>query len=224
MVVIHRSVFAVLAILVFVGCSERGPEVEPAGVDKSGKTAALEKGAALLQGQAPLNAMDVYLVGFHPLKNEPSHQMEAHHFCHQVNEDFAQCALFDGNTDNANLNGIEYIISESLFETLPEEEKAYWHPHNYEILSGQLTAPGIPSVAEMELMEGKMNSYGKTWQPVDHGLLMMFDPAHFGQCRARLTIDHSAVMLKSVGLLLHAIHQNDPNPRKGIVVQFTDRV
>ena len=97
------------------------------------------------------------------MKNDPAHQMEAHHFCNQVNEDFAQCALFDGKSKNANLNGIEYIISEKLFNTLPEGEKKYWHPHNYEILSGQLIAPGIPGPAAKELFEGKMNSYGKTW-------------------------------------------------------------
>jgi hypothetical protein len=107
--------------------------------------------------------MDVYLVGFHPMKGDPAHQMEAHHFCRQVNEDFAQCALFDANTRDANLNGIEYIISEKLFESLPAEERQYWHPHNYEILSGQLVAPGLPEVASKELMRGKMNSYGKTW-------------------------------------------------------------
>lgn len=54
--------------------------------------------------------MNVYLVGLHPMKDHPEHQMEAHHFCRQVNEDFAQCTLFDGNTKDANLNGIEYII------------------------------------------------------------------------------------------------------------------
>jgi hypothetical protein len=42
-------------------------------------------------------------------------------------------------------------------------EKAYWHPHNFEILSGQLRLPGLPDVAEKEALEGKMNSYGKTW-------------------------------------------------------------
>jgi hypothetical protein len=97
------------------------------------------------------------------MKEDPQHQMEAHHFCRQVNEDFAQCALFDGNSREANLNGIEYIISEKLFESLAEDEKQYWHPHNGEILSGQLVAPGLPDVAEKELMRGKMNSYGKTW-------------------------------------------------------------
>ena len=71
---------------------------------------------------------DIYLVGFHPLKDDPAHQFEAHHFCRPVNEDFMQCTLYDGNTPDANLNGIEYIISEPLFERLPEHERQYWHP------------------------------------------------------------------------------------------------
>ena len=37
-------------------------------------------------------------------------------------------------------DGLEYIISEKLHNTLPTDEKAYWHPLNYEILSGQLQA------------------------------------------------------------------------------------
>ena len=107
--------------------------------------------------------MNVYLVGFHPMKDDPQRQMEAHHFCRQVNEDFAQCALFDGNSASANGPGVEFIISRKLFDTLPEGERKYWHPHNAEILSGQLVAPGIPEPVEKELMKGKMNSYGKTW-------------------------------------------------------------
>jgi hypothetical protein len=160
----------VLSVLILAAaCSETEPVSEPAGAPKGVKTKALETGAALLQTNAPLAPMDVYLVGFHPARNNPSHQMEAHHFCHQVNEDFAQCALFDGNTEQANLIGIEYIVSEELFESLPARERQYWHPHNYEILSGQLVAPGIPEVAEHELMESKMNSYGKTWHVWDTG-------------------------------------------------------
>jgi hypothetical protein len=85
-------------------------------------------------------------------------QMEAHHYCNQVNEDFAQCVLYDGNTDDARLMGIEYIISERTYTGLPSDEKALWHPHNFEILSGQLRMPGLPGG-----VEGKLNSYGKTW-------------------------------------------------------------
>ena len=139
------------------------------GDSKSAKTRALETGAKILQSNAPLRPFDVCLVGFHPMKEQPEMQMEAHHYCHQVNEDFAQCTLFDNNTRNAKLNGIEYIISEKLFETLPANERKFWHPHNGEILSGQLVAPGIPAAAEKALMRTKMNSYGKTWHTWNTG-------------------------------------------------------
>ena len=135
----------------------------PAGRPKALKTRILETGARTLQSMNPLRQFDVYLVGFHPMKDDPAHQMEAHHFCRQVNEDLMQCVLFSGNTKDAHLNGVEYIISERLYETLPDEERQYWHPHNYEILSGTLSAPGLPDAAEHELMKQKMNSYGKTW-------------------------------------------------------------
>lgn len=141
----------------------------PPGAEESAKTRVLELGAKLLQQNAPVGGMDIHLVGFHPMKAEPEHQMEAHHFCRQVNEDFAQCAIFDGDGADAKLNGIEYIISAQLFASLPEEERQYWHPHNGEILSGQLIAPGIPDAAEKALMKGKMNSYGKTWHVWDTG-------------------------------------------------------
>ena len=159
-----RASWPLLALLAACTGSDRvEPAVSPPGADETARTNALEAGAALLQDNGPLAKMDVYVVGFHPMKEHPDQQMEAHHFCRQVNEDFAQCALFDGNGVEANLTGIEYIISGSLFETLPAEERAYWHPHNGEILSGQLVAPGIPEAAELELMRTKMNSYGKTW-------------------------------------------------------------
>ena len=156
--------FALLVTVSFgLGVHAAAQTQKPPGEDKTAKTRTLEAGAKVLQRNAPLGPMDVYLVGFHPMKDRPEHQMEAHHFCHQVNQDFAQCTLFDGNGRNANLTGIEYIISEKLFGTLPADERKYWHPHNAEILSGQLVAPGIPAVAEKALMKDKMNSYGKTW-------------------------------------------------------------
>jgi hypothetical protein len=59
--------------------------------------------------------------------------------------------------------GVEYVISERLFGTLPEAEKSLWHSHVYEVRSGQLIAPGIPKLAEHELMEKLVTTYGKTW-------------------------------------------------------------
>jgi len=166
---------ATLSLAVLLGLAACGgaadPAARPPGAAETAKTTALEAGATALQRDAPADALNVYLVGFHPMKDDPAHQFEAHHFCRQVNQDFMQCALFDGNTAEANMTGVEYIISQRLFAILPAAEKRYWHPHNGEILSGQLVAPGLPEVAETELMRGKINSYGKTWHTWDtsHG-------------------------------------------------------
>jgi hypothetical protein len=158
-----------LALAGCTGSAATGPTVEVPGRPESTKTNVLEMGATAMQRDAPTDALDIYLVGFHPMRDDPQYQFEAHHFCQQVNEDLAQCALYDGNTAEANLNGIEYIISERLFESLPAEERRYWHPHNGEILSGQLVAPGLPEIADKELMRSKMNSYGKTWHTWNTG-------------------------------------------------------
>jgi hypothetical protein len=141
----------------------REPPVAPAGGGRSAWRTALEAGAALLQDMTPLKDFDIYVAGLHCARHDAGMQMEAHHFCRQVNQDLLQCVIFDANTKDANLIGIEYIISERLFETLPEDERPSWHPHNYEILSGQLVAPGLPEVAERAFMKELMNSYGKTW-------------------------------------------------------------
>jgi hypothetical protein len=158
---------ALFSFVLAAGCGggntpPQGRDTAP-GADRTAKTAALESGANLMQAKAPVEKIAMYLNGFHVSKDDPNMQMEAHHYCNQANEDFAQCVLFDGNTAEARMMGIEYIISEKLYNTLPAEEKAYWHPHNYEILSGQLRMPGLPDVAEKEALKGKINSYGKTW-------------------------------------------------------------
>jgi hypothetical protein len=142
---------------------ERRSPVSPAGEGKGAWLAVLEQGAHLLQETTPLRGFDVYVVGFHCAKDQPDMQMEAHHYCKVVNDDLLQCVLFDGNTREANLIGVEYIASEALFATLPDDERPLWHPHNFEILSGQLCAPGLPDAAEKAFLARLVNSYGKTW-------------------------------------------------------------
>jgi uncharacterized protein DUF1264 len=162
----------------------------PPGADRTAKTAALETGASLMQAKAPVEKIAMYLDGFHVAKDDPKMQMEAHHYCNQVNEDLAQCVLFDGNTAAARLTGVEYIISEKSYASLPTEEKAYWHPHNYEVLSGQLRMPGLPDVAEKEALEGKINSYGKTWHTWMAGMRdRQPDPLPYGPARLQWSLN-----------------------------------
>lgn len=165
----------------------REPKIHPPGDRKTLWRTTLETGSRALQDTSPLKDFDIYVVGFHCAKHAPKMQMEAHHYCRQVNSDVLQCAIFDGNTRDANLIGIEYIISEKLFDGLPEEEKTYWHPHNYEVLSGQLTAPNLLESAEHELVRLLINSYGKTWHTWHtgraDGLGMPGDPLPYGDAR-----------------------------------------
>jgi hypothetical protein len=154
----------VLVAACCIGCggNNTSSSVQSPGDDASIKTRALEAGATLLQDNGPVSMLNTYVDGFHFYNGDMKKQMEAHHYCAILNEDFIQCIIYDGNVEKAKLMGIEYIISAKLFRTLPTEEKALWHSHVHEVKSGQLIAPGIPEVAEHELMEKLVGTYGKT--------------------------------------------------------------
>lgn len=164
-----KAVFAALAGLYLWREKTRttGPEGALPGAEKRPETRALEMGAALLQGKSPLAAMNLYLNGFHFYADDLGHQMEAHHYCAQLNEDFIQCVIYDGNRRDSRLIGVEYIVSEDLFQRLPEDEKRLWHSHHYEVSSGTLVAAGIPEAIERELMKKVISTYGKTWHTWD---------------------------------------------------------
>jgi hypothetical protein len=158
--------FYLLGILSVVlgscGGENTASNVESPGKEKDAKSKTLETGADLLQDKSPLKKINVYLNGFHFYNGNMGAQMEAHHYTTQLNEDVHQAIIYDGNGEDAKIMGVEYIISERLFKTLPEEEKKLWHSHRYEVKSGSLVAPGIPLVAEHELMEKLVSTYGKT--------------------------------------------------------------
>lgn len=155
----------------------------------------METGGVLPQGKSPIDALNMYLDGFHFYNGQIQSQVEAHHFCSIINEEVNQCVIFDGNTQDAKIIGVEYIISKRLFQMLPPEEKKLWHSHVHEVKSGQLVAPGIPQQAEHEFMQKLIGTYGKTWHtwhtdqslvlPLGHPLLMMGFTAD-GQAQAGL--------------------------------------
>lgn len=176
---------AMLAAGMALSCGGKNTEsnVEAPGRDKDTKSKVLEAGADLLQSKSPLKKINAYLDGFHFYNGNINAQMEAHHYVSQLNEDMYQAIIYDGNGEDAKIMGVEYIVSARLFKTLPEEEKKLWHSHHHEVKSGTLIAPGIPDVAEHELMEKLVSTYGKiihTWHtdqqrelPVGAPMIMM---------------------------------------------------
>jgi hypothetical protein len=127
----------------------------------------LDMAAGAMQRKYPLDAMSTYLNGFHFYSDDMGRQVEATHFCIHLRHDLHQCVIFDRNSADARLIGIEYIISEERFRALPDEEKRLWHSHHYEVKSGTLAAPGIPELAEHAYFKDLITTYGKTfhtWQ------------------------------------------------------------
>ena len=179
-----RETASCLWLLLAAACGgdNTSSQVQPPGERATAKTRVLEGGAALLQQKAPVEALNVYVDGFHLYNGNVDIQVEAHHYCSIVNQDVRQCVIFDGNGGDAKLVGIEYIVSRRVFETLPAEERKLWHSHAYEVKSGTLIAPGIPDAAEHGLMEDMVDTYGKTWHtwhadqghplPTGHPMLM----------------------------------------------------
>ncbi|KIJ55601.1 hypothetical protein M422DRAFT_774588 [Sphaerobolus stellatus SS14] len=119
----------------------------------------------------PLNAIHQQLCAFHVYSHDHTRQIESHHYCACINPaaKFHQCIIYDSDKPDARLIGIEYIVSEETFNTLPEEEKKYWHSHKYEVESGVLQLKfksDIPKDLQNEISNPVMNvlhkTYGKT--------------------------------------------------------------
>lgn len=157
-----RYLAPVMVALAACGENNTPSSQQAPGAEKSLRTEALETGAKTLQDRQPLDAVSAYLDGFHFYNGDMDGQMEAHHYATVLNDDVMQAIIYDGNTADAKLMGVEYIISARLFEQLPEDEKRLWHSHRYEVKSGALIAPGLPAAAETALMKKLAATYGKT--------------------------------------------------------------
>jgi hypothetical protein len=173
----------VIATLGALAFAQQSPSPIPVpGAEKSTSTKALGLGATVIQDTTPVNQLQIYLDGFHFVHDRMEMQVEAHHYCNQMSEEFAQCAVFDGNAKDAKLVGVEHIISARLYQGLAEGERRMWHPHDYEVKAGLLIAAGIPQPIEHKLMEKLVGTWGKTWHvwhtshdplPVGRATLMM---------------------------------------------------
>lgn len=142
----------------------------PGEATKTG-TSLLEKATGAIQGFGPINKIHQHLCAFHIYGDDMTRQVEAHHYCGHQNEEMRQCLIYDSPEADARLIGIEYIISEDLFLTLPDAEKPMWHSHVFEVKSGVLFMPGVPGPVQRVDLEKVAKTYGKTihfWQ-VDRG-------------------------------------------------------
>ncbi len=146
----------------FAGAMLAGRPAGSSADDKTPDPHAGHAAARNAENWAPVDKMHLYLCAFHVAKQNPSFQIEAHHFCAPQGGDLHQCVIYDSRGPNPKLLGTEYIIGDETYRKLPDEEKKYWHPHAYEILSGQLIAADMPNQGD-DIFPGLIKTWGKTW-------------------------------------------------------------
>ncbi|KAF9160640.1 hypothetical protein DFQ26_005307 [Actinomortierella ambigua] len=187
------------------------PSDAPKHVDTSkGQTssgaAVMAQAVSYLESFQPLSHICEAWCGIHVKPDDPAKQNIAYHYCSMIDEDRRQCLIYDRNAPNAKLIGVEYIISEKLFMTLPMDERKFWHSHKYECESGllvQISKAGVPEMvvaaAEKAPLEILVNTYGKTWQlwPLDeHGCCSSHVPMGPPQLLMSFTADHQVHQAK----------------------------
>jgi hypothetical protein len=105
----------------------------------------------------------LHVCAFHIGKNDPELQVETHHYCTPLRDGVFQCVLYDKDKGNAKLLGVEYVVTDDIYKSLPDEEKKLWHPHEFEIRDGLFTLPGVPADCEKKLLNGLLKTWGKVW-------------------------------------------------------------
>jgi Protein of unknown function (DUF1264) len=102
--------------------------------------------------------------------DDPSLRVE--HFCKPHDRVMMVCQLYDSNSANATLIGIEYIITQEQYDSLPNREKPYWHAHREE-LRPERADPMMPELSPEQAqaeMAKMLPTWGKviiTWIPSD---------------------------------------------------------
>src|SRR4051794_13805237 len=59
--------------------------------------------------------------GVHLMKDLPEYSQVAYHYCKPVSDDVSQCILYDGTGPDARLIGVEYLVSDALYQKMPAE-------------------------------------------------------------------------------------------------------
>jgi Protein of unknown function (DUF1264) len=94
------------------------------------------------------------------------------HFCKPNDKILMVCQLYDSNSPNATLIGVEYVITADAYKNLPDREKPNWHYHQIEFASNRAD-PKFPQLSEQlqnATLKKMAESYGKviiTWNPND---------------------------------------------------------
>jgi hypothetical protein len=93
------------------------------------------------------------------------------HFC-KPNDKMMVCQLYDSNSPNATLIGVEYMITADVYKNILDRDKPNWHSHKEEFAPNRAD-PKLPMLNEQQqnaTMKTLAESYGRViirWNPND---------------------------------------------------------
>jgi hypothetical protein len=121
-------------------------------------------GSLFAAEENPSDAYKMHICAFHIAKDDPSVVIETQHYCTGLRNDLFQCLLYETTKEKKpKLLGVEYVISDELYQKLPTEEKKLWHPHDFEVREGLLALIGASKDEDESVMKTLVTTWGKTW-------------------------------------------------------------
>ena len=161
---IRRSPLIVLAGLAgFAAGAVVVATVQPSGARAQAPADGHKPDAGVKAPLAEVMHCPLAFAGVHLMKEFPEVSRVAYHYCKPVNDDVAQCVLYDGTGPDARLIGAEYLVSAALYDKMPAEEKVYWHDHKYEVDAGLLKSLTQTGADEKATLAKVRTLYGKVF-------------------------------------------------------------
>jgi hypothetical protein len=136
----------------------RGPAPAHARADGHGPGAAGVKAPLAEVLHCPLA-----FAGVHLQQDRPVNARVAYHYCKPLNDDVSQCILYDGTGPDARLIGVEYLVSDAVYQKMPAEERAYWHDHAYEVDARLIRSLTQTGEDESKTLAKVRTLWGKTY-------------------------------------------------------------
>lgn len=136
-------------------------------------TTSMNETSAASTGAKPVDGYDDpkgHMNAVRHVFDDPSLRVD--HYCKPNDKIMMVCQLYDGPSANATLIGVEYIITQEQYDSLPDREKPYWHAHSEEFAPDRAD----PMMPELSTEEAKAEmaklrpTWGKviiTWNPND---------------------------------------------------------
>ena len=132
----YGLLFMIIIVVLLVGCTKR---IETTDV-------------------TPQNGFDLHVDAKHYVKAE---RVAVHHWCKTIDEKLIECLLFDSDNKNANLVGIETIVTNNIWATFTEEQQIEWHDHATEIVEAEAVLPDTPEEEAVKIVDFLKGTHGR---------------------------------------------------------------